>query len=610
MAGERKKRFNFGALKRLLKYLMPYKIVMFLGALTTIILSVLAPLRPFLILEMISRFVMPDQEPKQSFIFDFFNLFVPTGTPSESLLNWTILLIVLLVIESILQFIETYIANWLGQSIIRDIRKEVFQHITSFKLKYFDRTPIGSMVTRVVSDLEAMSEVFSQGLITIIGDLLKLVFVIGFMLYVNVEFALWALSPIILLIIATRIFARAIKKAFQQERLQVTRLNTFVQEHITGMYLVQVFNREEPEMKKFTAINKEHRQAHFNAVWAYSIFFPVVELLSSLSIALLILWGVMAVNGDVKNVGVLFGQLFAYILWIHMLYRPIRQLADKFNTLQRGVVRAERVFEILDTSAHIQDTGTVSDVNFRGEIQFQNVWFAYLDEDWVLKDLSFKVNPGETVAFVGATGAGKSSVINLISRFYEFQKGKITIDQTDIRSIELSLVRQKTAIVLQDVFLFSDTILNNITLGDPDISKEKVIEASKAVGAHDFIMTLPGDYDYHVGERGGVLSVGQRQLLAFIRAYVYDPDILILDEATSSVDSGSEIMIQKATEKLTEGRTSIVIAHRLSTIQQADQINVMEAGEIVETGKHEELLQIKDGYYKHLYDMQFKENEK
>lgn len=607
MAEESKKRFNFNVLTRLLKYLKPYKLFVGLGALTTILLSILAPLRPFLILEMISRYVMPDEEPKASFIFDFFHKFVPEGTPAESLYYWTILLIIMLVIESALQFAETYIANWLGQSIIRDIRKEIFAHITSFKLKYFDRTPIGSMVTRVISDLEAISEIFSQGLITIIGDILKLIFVIIFMFYVNPEFALWALSPIILLVIATRIFARAIKKAFQQERLQVNRLNTFVQEHITGMYLVQVFNREKPEMEKFKAINKEHRQAHFNAVWAYSIFFPVVELLSSFSIALLILWGVMAVNSDVKNVGVLFGQLFAYILWIHMLYRPIRQLADKFNTLQRGVVRAERVFDILDRKEHIQDTGNVKDVNFRGTIAFKNVWFAYQDEDWVLKNLSFQVNPGETVAFVGATGAGKSSVINLISRFYEFQKGDITIDGKDIRSIELELVRQKTAIVLQDVFLFSDTILNNITLGDPNISKEKVIEASKAVGAHDFIMTLPENYDYHVGERGGVLSVGQRQLLAFIRAYVYDPDILILDEATSSVDSGSEIMIQNATEKLTKGRTSIVIAHRLSTIQQADQINVMEAGEIVESGTHDELLRIEEGYYKNLYDMQFKD---
>jgi ATP-binding cassette subfamily B protein len=417
------------------------------------------------------------------------------------------------------------------------------------------------------------------------------------------------LIPIPLLIIATRIFAKAMHKSFQLERTQVTKLNTFVQERVTGMSIVQMFNRQQKELENFDEINKGHRQAHINAVWANSIFFPVVEILSSLSIAFLLVYGAVKVGGrSEEEVKAMYGQITAFTLWINQLFRPIRQLADKFNILQRGMVRAERVFDVLDLEDNIQNKGQNVSCDFNQPIQFRNVSFAYDDEQYVLKDIDLTISAGQTVAFVGATGAGKSTIVNLLGRFYEYQKGDIYIGDVDLRDIELSYLRKNIAIVLQDVFLFSDTILNNITLGDPDISLEQVIEASKAVGAHEFISRLPGQYDYQVGERGGVLSVGQRQLLSFIRACVYNPHILILDEATSSVDNESEEMIQKATEELTKGRTSIVIAHRLSTIQKADLIIVLDQGEIKEKGNHSELLK-KNGYYRKLYDMQFSEEK-
>jgi ATP-binding cassette subfamily B protein len=422
------------------------------------------------------------------------------------------------------------------------------------------------------------------------------------MFFTNWQLSLMTLIPIPILIIATRIFAKAMKESFQLERLQVNKLNTFVQERLTGMSIVQLFNRQDQEFEKFEEINKGHRQAHINAIWANSIFFPVVELLSSLSIAFLLVWVALTVAGD--SVKIVQGQIFAFTLWINQLYRPIRQLADKFNILQRGTVRAERIFEVLDQKDDVQDTGKIYQFDFDKDIHIRNVFFAYNNQDYVLKGIDLTINKGETVAFVGATGAGKSTIVNLLGRFYEFQKGEILIGETSINDIELNYLRSNIAIVLQDVFLFSDTVHNNITLGDPSISREKVIEASKAVGAHDFIAKLPNSYDYEIGERGGVLSVGQRQLLAFIRAYVYNPHILILDEATSSVDNESEELIQKATEKLTSGRTSIVIAHRLSTIQKADRIVVLDKGKIIESGSHSELL-LKRGYYYKLYEMQF-----
>lgn len=586
--------------KRLIGFLKPYRPQFIAAVLMIILLALLGPFRPLVIMWIVQEFIVG--EPGQlTAIQENFGAF----DGNSAIMFWSLLVVTSLVIEGIIQYFQTYTANWIGQSIVRDLRNKLFKHITTFRLQYFDKTPIGTIVTRVVSDIEAISQVFSSGLIEIVGDLLKLLTVIILMFIVNWQFALISLVSVPLLIIATKIFAKAMKKAYQQERLQVNRLNTFVQEHIVGMNVVQIFNREKVEMDRFVEINKEHRQAHMNAVWAFSIFFPIVELLSSLSLALLIFWGVMQLDPDDAGSAKFLSQIFGYILWIQMLFRPIRQLAEKFNVLQRGVVRWERVFAILENDQVIQDSGTATTDGFKGNIAFKNVRFAYNEPEWVLKDLSFSVKPGETVAFVGSTGAGKSTIVNLITRYYEFQQGEILLDGHEIREYQLAFLRSRIAVVLQDVFLFSDSIHNNITLKNMEITREEVIEAAKVVGAHEFIMRLPGGYDYNVRERGGMLSVGQRQLIAFIRAYVYNPDILILDEATSSVDTESELLIQKAIERITQGRTSIVIAHRLSTIQNADKIIVIDKGEIVEQGSHQELLTL-DGHYKVLYDLQFK----
>jgi ATP-binding cassette, subfamily B, multidrug efflux pump len=579
------KKIDVSIFKRLVRATKPYRLLFSFALLITIILSILSPLRPKLLGEVVAVYMEDSSKP-------------------DALLMWIIILLGILILEGVFQFLSSHLSNLLGQSIIRDMRKKLFEHIVSFRMQFFDRNPIGSLVTRLVSDIEAIADVFSQGLINILGDVLMLVVVIAMMLFSNWQLTLVTLIPIPLLLIATRIFARAMKKAFQQERLQVNRLNNFVQERLTGMAIVQLFNRQKVEMAEFSEINKDHRRAHVGAIWANSIFFPVVEMLSSLSIGMLLIWAVIQLDWVQveKNV---FAEVLPFTLWIHMLYRPIRQLADKFNVLQRGVVRAERVYELIDRQEHIQDKGTNTSCDFSGDIALKNVWFAYKDDEWVLKDIDLLIESGKTVAFVGATGAGKSTIVNLLGRFYEFQKGTIEIGGMPINEIDLAYLRKHIAVVLQDVFLFSDTIHNNITLGDPAISREQVIIAAKAVGAHDFIMKLKGDYDYNVGERGGVLSVGQRQLLSFIRASVYNPTILVLDEATSNVDNESEDMIQLATEKLTKGRTSIVIAHRLSTIQRADKIVVMEDGRIIEVGSHQELLQL-DGHYRKLVDLQFK----
>jgi ATP-binding cassette subfamily B protein len=533
--------------------------------------------------------------------------YVIESQDGNQLFFWTSIVVGMLVCEGILQFTGSYLSNLLAQSVIKDLREKLFGHVLSFRMRYFDKTPVGALVTRVVSDLEAVTEVFSSGLIDIAGDLIALLFVMSLMFFTNWELSLMTILPIPILLFATRIFARAMRKSFQLERQEVTRLNTFVQERITGISIVQLFNRQEQEYKKFEAINSSHRQAHVNAVWANSIFFPVVEMLSSLSIALMLVWGAIYVGGkSQQEVNGMYAQIISFTLWVNMLFRPIRQLADKFNILQRGTVRAERVFEILDVEEHLQGQGTVDDCDFNQNICFKNVYFAYNEEEWVLKNISLTIEPGTTVAFVGATGAGKSTIVNLLGRFYDYQKGEIEIGNTNLREVKLDYLRKNIAIVLQDVFLFSDTIHNNITLGDNSISREQVIAASKSVGADAFISRLPGGYDYEVGERGGVLSVGQRQLLSFIRACVYNPSILILDEATSSVDNESETLIQDATERLTKGRTSIVIAHRLSTIKNAHKIVVLEQGEIVEIGTHTELLE-RNGYYRKLHDKQFTE---
>ncbi len=606
-----KSKLDLSIMGKLLRFSFPYSFVFISAIILMILFAFLGPIRPVIIMEMINNYVAGDGQvlsDRGIEIQTIINWFTTQNTIAGQLYAWTVFLLVLLVIETLIQFLLTYFANLLGQSIIRDIRIKLYKHFNSFKLKYFDTTPNGTVVTRMVSDIEAIADVFTTGLITMIGDIIRLVFVIYLMFEASWKLSLLALIPIPLLLIATRIFARAMKKAFQHERLQVNKLNTFVQEHISGMFIVQLFNRQKIESEKFDGINQGHRNAHVSAVWANSIFFPVVELLSSLSIAFLIMWAMFQVDQPPSVIRDSFGMVVGFTLWIHMLYRPIRQLADRFNVLQRGMVRAERVLEILERKEHIDDKGTIQTFDFNQKITFDNVWFAYKDTDWVLKGISFEVGATKSVALVGTTGAGKSTITNLLTRFYEFQKGSIKIGETNIREIELQTLRQNIAIVLQEVFLFSDSILFNITLGDESISKEKVIEAAKKVGAHEFIMRLPGGYDYNVRERGGVLSVGQKQLISFIRAYVYNPKILILDEATASVDSESEELIQKATQELQKGRTSIVIAHRLSTIINSSEILVIDQGQIKERGNHEELIKM-DGHYKKLYELNFSQEE-
>lgn len=583
MSDTKGKAWDFQLFKRIFSYTKPYFNLVVIAFAITILLSILGPLRPYFIGKIIEDYIAQKD--------------------ANGLLFFTVVILVLLVLETVIQFFDAYITNVLGQKVIKDLRVQLFSHITKLRLKYFDNNPIGLLVTRAVSDMETIAQVFTDGFISIAGDILKLVVVLAFMFYTNWMLTLIVILPIPILIVATNIFKRSIKKSFQDVRTHVGALNTFVQERITGMYLVKVFNREAIEAESFAQINHKHRKANIASILAYSIFFPVVEILSALSMALLVLFTTYQLSDPEASFSVLAGEMGAFILYINMMYRPIRMLADRFNSLQMGMVGCERVFRVLDTDEKIVDKGTLKTNKIKGTIAFENVWFAYNDPNYILKDLSFSIKEGETVAFVGPTGAGKSSIINLLGRFYEFQKGSITIDGEDIRNYNLNFLRSNIAVVLQDVFLYSDTIHNNITLGNESISREAVIAAAQAVGAHDFIMNLPGDYDFNVKERGGLLSVGQRQLISFIRAYVYNPRILILDEATSSIDSESERMIQVAIDKLTKGRTSIVIAHRLSTIKNADKIGVIEAGRLVEMGTHTELV-AQEGLYRKLYDHQ------
>lgn len=574
--------FNVGLLKRVFQYVKPYRGIFIWSVVLTILLALIAPVRPFLIKYTLDNYILT--------------------SAYGGLVNMTVLMVLLLVLQSIIQYSHTLLTNTLGQSAIRDLRINVFNHITRLRLKYFDKTPIGQLITRTVSDLETISDIFSEGLIVIIGDILQVIAIIVFMVYSDWELTIIVLLPMPLLIMATSIFQKAIKSAFQQIRTEVSNLNTFLQEHITGISIIQYFAREKQEYNKFEKINSRYRDANIRSNWYYSIFFPVVEIISAMSMGLLVWYGAKSILA--KPLNVTPGTIAEFLMFISMLFRPIRELADKFNTLQMGMVGAERVFKVLDTDEVTLNEGSYAPEKMNGSIKFEKVWFAYNDDNYVLKDISFEVQAGQTVALVGATGAGKSSTINILNRFYEIQKGKITVDGTDIHSYELNYLRKNIATVLQDVFLFSDTIFNNITLNNPSISMEEVINAAKKVGAHDFIERLPSGYQYNVMERGATLSAGQAQLISFIRALVYNPSILVLDEATSSVDTETEMLIQHAIENLMTGRTSIVIAHRLSTIQKADQIIVLDKGEIKEKGTHQELLKI-DGYYKKLYDLQF-----
>lgn len=587
MANTVGKTYDLQLLKRVFDYAKPYKKMFFWAIFLTVSIAIVAPLRPYLIQKTVDDYIIYNNR--------------------QGLLVMSVILIALLIVQSVIQYYHTYLTNSLGQSVIRDLRTAIFNHLTKLRLKYFDKTPIGQLITRTVSDLETIADIFSEGLIVIIGDILQLITIIGVMLYTDWRLTMVVLIPMPLLMLATYIFKESIKSAFQDVRTQVSQLNTFLQEHISGVSIIQYFAREDQEYKKFKAINAEHRDAHIRSNWYYSIFFPVVEIISAISIGLLVWYGSKRIlNNEISP-----GVVVAFIMYISMLFRPIRELADKFNTLQMGMVGADRIFKVIDTQESTKNTGTLSPSYLTGEITFKNVWFSYKqdeepvnDEEWILKNISFEVKAGETLALVGATGAGKSSTINILNRFYEISKGEVCIDNVPIKDYELTYLRSQIATVLQDVFLFSDTIANNISLKNDTISRQKIIEAAKQVCAHDFIMNLPGDYDYEVQERGATLSVGQTQLISFIRALVYDPKILVLDEATSSVDTETEYLIQQAIEKLMQGRTSIVIAHRLSTIQKADKIIVLDHGEIIEMGTHQELLR-KNGHYKTLYDLQF-----
>jgi ATP-binding cassette subfamily B multidrug efflux pump len=576
---------DYQVLKRLFKFVQPYKGQFYGLVLLTILLGISAPLRPYLIQYTLDNDVANGDYP--------------------GLVNMIYFLCGLLVIQAIIQYLHTYLSGWLGQFIIRDIRVKLYSHLVKLRLKFFDKTPIGQLVTRTISDVETLADVFSEGLAAMVGDLLQLIFILGIMIYTDWRLALISLSTLPLLILSTYVFKEKIKVAFNDVRNAVSNLNTYVQEHITGMSVVQIFGSEKREYKKFTDINREHRRANLKSVLYYSVYFPVAEIISAAGIGLLVWYGAKGVIHQVDT-GITLGMLIAFIMYIQMFFRPIRMIADRFNTLQLGIVSSSRIMKLLDNNEHIPNNGTLAPEKIEGAVSFDKVWFAYNDADYVLKDISLDVKPGETIALVGATGAGKSSIINLLNRFYEINRGTINVDGKSIQDYDIDNLRGNIGVVLQDVFLFSDTIMQNITLGNPNITEEDVMEAAKLVGAKKFIERLPGGLNYNVMERGSTLSVGQRQLISFVRAMVYNPRILVLDEATSSVDTETEEMIQKAIDKMMFGRTSIVIAHRLSTIQKANKIIVLDKGEIKEEGTHEELLEL-GGYYTQLHKMQYKE---
>lgn len=558
------------------------------------------PYRPYFVLAVVLTILMAGIAPALPMLIEYtLDKYILAGD-TEGLKLMLMLMLGLLLCQTVVRYFHTMTTNTLGQSVIKDLRVDVFNHITRLRLKYFDKTPIGRIITRTVSDLESIANIFSEGLIQIIGDILQLVVILGVMFYTDWKLTLIVLIPMPVMIAATYVFKEAMKSAFQDVRRWISNLNTFLQEHISGVSIIQYFAREEQELSKFKKANAEHRNAHIRANWYFSIFFPVIEIIMAVALGLLVWYGSKQVLADEISPGV----IVSFIMYINMIFRPIRELADKFNTLQMGMVSAERIFAVLDTDERTPNQGTFQPAQIQGKIEFDKVWFAYDQEKWVLKDINFAIQPGETLAFVGATGAGKSSVINILSRFYEINKGAIRLDGTDIRDYELDYLRKTIATVLQDVFLFSDTVANNISLNDPAITRDKILAAAKSVGAHDFIMRLPGGYDYQVQERGATLSTGQAQIISFIRVLVHDPKIIVLDEATSSVDTETEELIQRTIETMMHGRTSIVIAHRLSTIQRADKIIVLDKGEIKEVGTHRELIG-QSGYYKRLYDLQF-----
>jgi ATP-binding cassette subfamily B multidrug efflux pump len=574
--------FDLKLFGKLMAFIKPFKATYYFVMFAAILLSVSSTLTPYLLKVTVDDYITPKD-------YTGMQLFVG-------------LMLVTLLLEVLFQFLFVFYANWLGQKVIKDLRVKLFDKIIHFKMAYFDKTAVGRLVTRAVSDIETIASIFSQGLFMIIADLLKMILVIVVMLYVNWRLSLIVFSVLPVILYATRLFQKSMKKAFEEVRLQVANLNSFVQERISGIKIVQLFHREKIEYDNFVAINEKHKQAWLKTVWFNSIFFPVAEISSSVTIGLLVWYGgVNVISGGAVSLG----TIFLFIQMSQMLFRPLRQIADKFNSLQMGMVAADRIFGILETESNIEDEGTFLPTELKGDIQLKKLGFSYLPGEPVLKEISLDIKAGETIAIVGATGAGKSTIINLLSRFYEFDSGNITIDGISIRSYDLQTLRKHVSVVLQDVFLFADSLYNNITLFNPKITRAQVIQASKEIGVHDFIQTLPEGYDYNVKERGVMLSSGQRQLIAFLRAYLSDPTILVLDEATSSVDSYSEEIIQRAIDTLTKGKTSIVIAHRLATVKNADRIVVMDQGQIVEVGTHKELLQVTQGHYAKLYEVQF-----
>jgi len=578
---EKKKGFNYGTFVRLIQQAEPYRTVFFLSGILAVILALVGILRPFLINQMVDNQIIER---------DYDGLVYMTG-----------LLFVVLFAEAFLRYGFIYATNWLGQSIIRDLRDRVFRHLVSLKLTYFDRTPIGQSTTRTINDIETINQTFSQGVITIIADVLSIFAVLGIMLYTSWSLTLVVLTTLPFLWLGTYVFKEGVKRSYQKVRTQISKMNSFLQERITGMRVVQIFNAQDQERNKFREINRDYTDANLKSILYYAIFFPFVELVSAAALGLMVWYGAKGVLSDDVTLGV----LIAFPIYINMLFRPMRMLADRFNTLQMGLVAADRVFGVLDTRDKIQDSGHIKKDALEGKVEFEHVFFAYEKDNYVLKDISFDIQPGETLAIVGGTGSGKTTTINILNRFYELSGGQVRIDDVPLQKYDLESYRSRLAIVLQDVFLFTGSLYDNITLKNPKISREEVIEASKVIGAHTFFEQLPDQYDFWVSERGNNLSMGQRQLISFVRALVFDPNILILDEATSSIDTETEAIIQHAIEELISKRTSIIIAHRLSTIRHADKVLVLDKGEVKEFGRPEELLQIENGWYAELYDNQF-----